>query len=157
QQDVATLSGGLTRDWALSPSHDKLAYLEVALSGDSSESRAFVLDLASGSLEPITDQSLAGFGPVWSDDGRLAVGVLDESAGKGNIEVWQDGKMAQIAGPQPGFDVPLSFTKDGFVVRAFDGTTAAAPGRSSLVFIGANTTRQNIANGEVTYLGWTNP
>ncbi|HEX5370886.1 MAG TPA: hypothetical protein VFY10_15880, partial [Dehalococcoidia bacterium] len=31
QQDVATLSGGLTRDWALSPSHDKLAYLEVAL------------------------------------------------------------------------------------------------------------------------------
>ena len=157
QQDVAKLSDGLTRDWALSPAHDKLAYLEVALSGEGSESRALMLDLASGAVTPITNQDLAAFGPVWSSDGRLAIGVLDEAAGKGNIEVWQDGKMTQIAGPQRGFDVPLSFTTDGFVVRAFDGTTAANPGRSSLVVIGADGTRQNIANGEVTYLGWTNP
>ncbi len=157
QQDVAKLSAGLTRDWALSPAHDRLAYLEVALGGDASESRAFMLDLASGAVTPITDQNLAAFGPVWSSDGRLAIGVLDEAAGKGNIEVWQDGKTTQIAGPQRGFDVPLSFTTDGFVVRAFDGTSAAAPGRASLVVVGADGTRQNIANGEVTYLGWTNP
>jgi hypothetical protein len=157
QQDVAQLSQGLTRDWALSPDGGKLAYLEVSLGQDSAESRAFLLDLASGAVEPLTGDGVAAFGPVWSADGRLALGLLDEASGRGSLELWQNGTITHIAGPQRGFDVPLSFTSDGFVVRAFDGSSAAAPGRSSLVFIGAQGKRQNIANGEVTYLGWTNP
>ena len=155
---VARLADGLTRDWALSPAGDRLAYLTLNVDQDSVSTRAFVLDLATTAVTPIGEADADAFSPVWSADGALAIGSLrDGRAGAGLIRI-SDGRASRLPGPARGFDVPLAATSDGgFVVRAFEGASTAAPGRSVLAVVGAGGRRQTIATGEVTFLGWIEP
>ena len=156
---VATLSLGLTRDWSLSPDGSKVAYLEIGFGQDEVASRAMVLDLATASTQAVTDRSTAAFGPVWSSDGDLVVGSLDDSAGAGDLLNINSAARTVIDGPARGFEVPLAVgpAGDTYIVRAFENASSFSPGRSSLALVAANGDRQTIATGEVTFVGWTNP
>ena len=148
---VARLSDGLTRDWKLSPTGDRLAYLAMSMDSTSVASHAYVLDIATGAMTQ-TGPDGDAFSPAWSNTGNLAVGSIS-SAGKVNAS------QTQFAGPGRGFDVPLVFDKTGdqLVVRNFDGESAVNPGRERLEIVSANGTRKTITNDEVTFLGWIDP
>jgi hypothetical protein len=149
---LATLSPGLTRDWALSPDGTRVAYLELSRTAAGIASQAYVLDLGSGQSTPASATTSSAFGPAWTAAGKLALGYLVEGRGGG---VSLDGSA--LTPPARGFDVPLAFAADGrLAVRSFAGASLAAPGEASLVVIDGSGKRSTIGMGEVTFLGWTN-
>jgi hypothetical protein len=157
--EVATLSSGMTRDWALSPDGSRLAFLEIAFTEAEVASRAAVFDLQTEVATSITSADEVAFGPVWSDAGELAVGVFEPASGEAGLLVVNGESRQRIAGPERGFDVPLAYDAlaDAYVVNAFENDSITAPGRSTLVLVGGNGTRTTIAEGEVTLVGWTHP
>ncbi len=148
---VAKLADGLTRDWRLSPTGDRLAYLAMGSDSTQVVSRAYILDIASGAATQ-TGPDGDAFSPAWSKTGELAVGSI---SGTGKVSATQNG----FTKPSKGFDVPLVFDKTGgqLVVRNFDGTSAVNPGRERLEIVSAGGTRKTITNDEVTFLGWIDP
>jgi hypothetical protein len=157
--EVGILSPDLTRDWTVSPDGTQIAFLEVALSAAGATSRAYVYDVPSKELRAVTDESdAAAFGPVWSADGRLAVGVIRKT-GEATLISVEAGSKSAVARPDEGLFVPLSFIPagGGYVVRSFENASASAPGKSSLTLIDAAGERREIATGEVTFVGWTTP
>ncbi|MPZ49000.1 MAG: hypothetical protein GEU75_06770 [Dehalococcoidia bacterium] len=154
QAPAVQIAPGLTRDWTLSPAGTELAYLEMELTPDSVSSSAFVLDLATGTVEPAATGD--AFGPIWTSSGELVVG---QDAVNDNIASFAERGGLSLPRPARGFDVPLAFTTAGdlALVRAFEGSSAMAPGRSLLAVLGLDGSRTTIASGEVTFLGWINP
>jgi hypothetical protein len=151
---VATLSAGLTRDWALSPDGGRLAYLVMTLSTEEVSSRAFVLDLGTGVTLPVSDAAAAAFGPAWDASGALTVGSLSATTGGALLKLGTGGE-SWLVRDTSGFDVPLVFAPDGrLALRSFDGASALDPGTASLVVAGPEGARTTIAIGEVTFLGW---
>lgn len=153
---VARISDTLTRDWALSPDGSRMAFLAMNFSPGTATSRAYVLDLASGEIEPVTAPGQTAFSPVWDEDGTLTVGSLN-SDGEASLVRVRDGSTSQVLGPDTGFDVPLAFldANDAYLVRSFEGPTASAPGKATLTLIDRNGDRHEIASGEVTLVGWS--
>jgi len=154
QSDLARLSDGLTRDWALSPDGRSLAYVALSYRGGEASSRAFVLDFATLAVRPVGDPSADAFGPVWSPQGRLVIGSL----GSGGVALLTaDGRA--LPGPARGFEVPLAAGAgdSGYVVRSFTGSSVSAPGAASLTYIAPDGARKTIASGEVTFVGWIEP
>jgi hypothetical protein len=152
---VAQLSDGLTRDWALSPDGTQLAFLAMTFTPEAINSRAYVLDLQTAEVEPLTDLHVSAFGAVWDRQGALVIGTLTPG-GEGSFVRVQDGRTSQVLGPDAGFDVPLAYLPDGaFLVRAFEGTTASAPGRASLTLIDATGARHVLSTRDVSLVGWS--
>ena len=62
-----------------------------------------------------------------------------------------------LAAPARGFDLPLAWSRSGsnIAVRSFDGTSVTAPGDATLSVVTLGGSRQVIAHGEVTFIGWT--
>jgi dipeptidyl aminopeptidase/acylaminoacyl peptidase len=152
---IARLYDGLTRDWALSPAGDRLAFLALSLDGGLARSRALLLDLASGQLSAISDAAADDFSPVWAGEDL----TLGRSAGgpSGLIKLGPD-RLEGLPAPTAGFDVPLAFSAGaGYAVRSFSGSSTTSPGRATLAVISPDGSRHPIASGEVTLLGWTHP
>jgi hypothetical protein len=155
--DVATLADGLTRDWALSPDASHMAFLALEYTPQAINSRAYLVDLASGDTKPVTDAGVSAFGPVWDADGALMVGVLTPD-GEGSFVRLAGGQSSLVRGPDSGFDVPLAYLPGGaHLVRAFEGASPSAPGRASLTLIDSNDERHVLSNGDVTFVGWSAP
>lgn len=155
--DVATLSDGLTRDWKLSPDANTVSFLALDYTPEAINSRAFVVDLASGDKKPVTDAGVSAFGPVWDADGALVVSVL-APGGEASFVRFSDGQPTQVRGPASGFDVPLAYLPGGaHLVRAFEGASSSAPGPASLTLIDSNNERHVLSNGDVTFVGWSAP
>jgi hypothetical protein len=147
---VARLSDGLTRDWVLSPDGSKLAFLSLLPQGeDRFASRVQVLDLATGAVTPSSSNG-DEFGPAWTPSGDLVLGRLERGAGVLVV----GGAAASLP---DGFDVPLSASRSGasIAVRSFTGASLTTPGLASLMTLGPDGKRRTIANGEVTFIGWT--
>ncbi|HEU0075746.1 MAG TPA: hypothetical protein VFS30_17235 [Dehalococcoidia bacterium] len=152
---VTQLSGGLTRDWVLSPDGSQLAFLALDYTPEAISSRAYVVDLATTAIQPVSDAHASAFGPIWDDDGALIVGTLSPGGGSSFVQL-QDGKTSQILGPQSGFDVPLAYLPgDARLVRAFAGASSSAPGRASLTLIDSNDERHVLSTSDVTFVGWS--
>lgn len=149
---VSHLSDDLTRDWALSPSGSRLAFLTLAQSGGRVSSRVQVLDLDSGEFSS-SGGDADEFGPTWSLSGELAFGRLSPS--RSNTGIVLEGGF--IAGGSRGFDVPLAWSPSGgsIAARTFDNPSVTNPGRTMLSLLTASGDRKTIAHGEVTFLGWT--
>lgn len=155
QTPLLQLSGGLTRDWALSPDGSQLAFLALTYSPEAVNSRAYVVDLATAAMRPATDASLSAFGPVWDAEGGLVVGALNRDGESSFVRI-QDGDTSQVLGPGSGFDVPLAYSAGGaYLVRAFDGASATAPGRASLTLIDSNGGRRVLTSRDMTFVGWS--
>ena len=158
QTSVAYLSSGLTREWSLSLDGSRLAFLAMSYAPDAISARAYVLDLTTADLEPVTNTTVNAFGPTWSRDGALLIGTLGPDGSAGLIRY--DGQSTTaLPGPARGFDVPLGFARDGsaYLVRAFSGASAVAPGAATLTLIDAKGGRHVIASGDVTFAGWSAP
>jgi Tol biopolymer transport system component len=152
---VTRLSDGLTRDWVLSPDGSLLAFLALDYTPEAINSRAYVLDLATTDIEPISDARGTAFGPVWDENGALIVGTLSPD-GEGSFVQVRDGKTSQILGPESGFDVPLAYLPTGaHLVRAFEGASSSAPGRASLTLIDSDNERHVLSTSDVTFVGWS--
>jgi Tol biopolymer transport system component len=152
---VAQISDGLTRDWALSPDGSQIAYLALTTSPEAISSRAYSIDLATAAIEPLTDLGVSAFGPVWDREGTLVVGTLTPG-GEGSFVQVRDGKTSQVLGPEGGFDVPLAYLPGGaYLVRAFEGASASAPGRASLTLIDSDGARHVLSTSDVTFVGWS--
>jgi Tol biopolymer transport system component len=154
-RSVAELSGGLSRDWALSPDGTRLAFLALTYSADAITSRAYVMNLATAEMEPVTDAGVTAFSPVWDQKGALVIGTLSPD-GESSFVKFENGSNSQTLGPKTGFDVPLAYLPGGaYLVQAFEGLSLSAPGRVSLTLIDANGKRHVLSRGDVTYAGWS--
>jgi len=154
---IARLADTLTRDWALAPAGDRLAYLEMSFSAGLVSSRGRVLEIASGEVESASSADADAFGPVWTAAGALTLGH-DAAGETGGALFQQDGTMTALPAPRSGFDVPLAWSADKYLaVRRFDGPSAADPGRATLEVVTTTGGRTTIATGEVSFLGWITP
>jgi Tol biopolymer transport system component len=158
QANIARLSSGLTREWSLSLDGSRLAFLAMSYGPDAISARAYVLDLATADLEPVTTTTVNAFGPTWSRDGSLLVGTLGPD-GSAALVRFDGQSTTALPGPARGFDVPLGFARDSsaYLVRAFSGASAVAPGTATLTLIDAKGGRHVIATGDVTFAGWSAP
>ncbi len=158
QTEVALLSPGITRDWSLSKDGTRLAFLALSYAPDAISARAYLLDLATAALRPVTSATVDAFGPVWAADGALLAGSLG-AHGEANLVRVDGDSTTLLPGSGRGFDVPLGFARDGraYLVRAFSGASAAAPGAATLTLIDENGGRHVIAAGDVTFAGWSAP
>jgi hypothetical protein len=152
---IAQLSDGLTRDWALSPDGAQIAFLALDHTPEAINSRAFIVNLASAKIEPVTESAVSAFGPVWDQNGTLIVSTLT-STGEGSFVQVRDGRTSQALGSDTGFDIPLAYLPGGaYLVRAFEGGSASSPGRVSLTLIDSNGERHVLSSSDVTFVGWS--
>ena len=77
------------------------------------------------------------FNPVWRDDDTVTVGrtpAEGEAAAPALLVSLEGGTLETVEpGPEQGFDVPVAWSPDGryLVVRSFEGSSAAEPGREN--------------------------
>lgn len=143
---VLTISGGITRDWSLSPDGSAIAFIETLTEGGVTY-RPAVLSLDGSGVQ---GQSLVpaseALGTAWPPAGGApAFGV---EAG-----VAVAGAQAQgLAGA--GLDVPIAYSNDGehLAVQAWTGDTFDAPGDASYELVSSNG-RVTIP-GATRFLGW---
>jgi hypothetical protein len=97
------------------------------------------------------------FSPAWGADGSLVVGQLSGGTSTAATRI-ESGTSSALTAPKRGFDVPLAAdSQAGLAVTSFDGNSINNPGRASLVVVGPDGSRREIASGEVTFLGWISP
>jgi Tol biopolymer transport system component len=164
-EQLAHLSDGVARDWHLSPDGRRLAYLAQPSPDAGATLEARVLNLATG--EAVSAGSAAGdsaqFNPVWEASGALTIGTLERGEGGGAQRLDSGGAASsatQLAAPQDGFDVPLSWSPDGqhLAVRSFAGTSVADPGPSRVTVIDTGGARYELPpGGDVAIAGWLPP
>ncbi len=154
------------RDWHLSPDGSRVAFLSRQPTDDRIAIRAFVVELVEGAEpQPLSDLSEAldagnHFNPVWHPDGeRITVGRSPaDGASAAALVSLTERELEEVApGPDQGFDVPAGWSPEGdyLVVRSFEGSSAAQPGREHLVIIELGEGRETVADrGNLEFIGW---
>lgn len=156
------------RDWHLSPDGTHAAFLARQRTDGRIAVRSFVVELEFGATPtPLSALSTAldtgdHFNPVWRPDGvGVTVGHTPAEGGKGAAAVLvslEGGPLEEVEpGPEQGFDVPVAWSPDGryLVVRSFEGTSAAQPGRERLTVIEQGLGRKAVAErGNLEFVGW---
>ncbi len=154
---LAHLSDGFARDWHLAPDGSKLAYL-AQTSGASLSYHAEVLDIATGEAQgTVAGMSGSQFNPIWDPHGGLTIGSAPDGASAGAAMRIAGSEGSALAGPETGFDVPVSWSPDGayLVVRNFEGASASDPGQSHVIIINQSDQRQQLsALSDVLVAGW---
>ena len=158
---LTQLSTGFSRDWSVSPDGRQVAYL-AQTSGSSLSYTAEVYDVDGDETRgAVAGLSGSQFNPIWHPDGGLTVGSAPatETAGA-MVHALSDGAggtTGVLAGPETGFDVPLSWSTDGsyLIVRNFEGASASDPGPSHVVIISNTGQRLQLsAQSDVLVIGW---
>jgi Tol biopolymer transport system component len=159
-------SSETARDWHLSPDGTRVAYLARQPTDDRIAIWAFVAELVEGAEpQPLSDFSEAleagnHFNPLWHPDGeRITVGRSPaDGASAAALVSLTEGELEEVTpGPDQGFDVPAGWAPEGdyLVVRSFEGSSAAAPGREHLVLIELGEGRETVADrGNLEFIGW---
>ena len=154
------------RDWHLSPDGSRVVFLARQPTDDRIAIRAFVAELVEDAEpQPLSDFSGAldagdHFNPVWHPDGeRITVGrsPADGTSAAALVSLTERELEEVTPGPDQGFDVPAGWAPEGdyLVVRSFEGSSAAQPGREHLVIIELGEGRETVANrGNLEFIGW---
>ena len=158
---LTQLSTGFSRDWSVSPDGRQVAYL-AQTSGNSLSYTAEVYDVDGDETRgAVAGLSGSQFNPVWHPDGGLTVGSAPATEAAGAmVHALSDGAggtAGVLAGPETGFDVPLSWSTDGsyLIVRNFEGDSASDPGPSHVVIINSTGLRLQLsAQSDVLVIGW---
>ena len=164
---VTSVSNESARDWHLSPFGTHVAFLARQRTDGRIAMRAFVVELIPGAtpqaLSDIAPALNAGdhFNPVWREDGTVTVGrtPAEGEAAAAAVSVSLVTGTAEVVqpGPAQGFDVPVSWFPGGryLVVRSFEGSSAAEPGREQLTIIDEESGRKAVGGqGDVEFIGW---
>jgi hypothetical protein len=154
------------RDWHLSPDGTQVTFLARQRTDGRIATRAFVTELGAGSeatlvLTAVPD-AVDHFNPVWRDNATITLGhtpAEGEAAAPALLVSLEGGGIPEEVGPGPeqGFDVPVAWSADGryLVVRSFDGTSAAQPGRETLTIIEEGVERKAVGEqGSLEFIGW---
>jgi hypothetical protein len=155
------LSGGVIRDWALSPDGSKVAFteqrglkLDVRVVGLFSDRTTLAAaDDLNGSLAGAPAGGSAA--PAWHPDGSLSVGTFGESGG-GAVRLAAGGESVIDWEPGEGFILPVAWSEDGahLALRAFSGSGPGAVGQESAAVMGPGGHIATIHGEFVTVLGW---
>ena len=134
-QDVVHLSGGFTRDWALSPDGKALAFVEVTPgAGAGYSARVVRLDGEPAvTAQALTAGTAAALGAAWTPAGTAAFGQVPV----GRAAASGAGAASAQALGRVGFDVPLAYSPDGgtLAVVHWDGTGLGMPGAPTLELV----------------------
>jgi hypothetical protein len=153
-------SDNIARDWRVSPDGRSVSFLAPELLHERVLHRAQVVSLDGVPLALAAPRDEMGeqYGPAWLPDGRgVTVGQEALAGSSPAAVIGLDGRVANLARPPRGFDVPLAWSTDArfLAVRAFDGQNSYAPGSETLVIVGADGTRRAVpAAAEVIFIGW---
>lgn len=148
-EPAAHLSGGITRDWALSPDGESLAFVETS-PGSAYVPRVAALD---GSQSAALAQSGApvgqALGAAWTPGGEPAFGFepAEDASTSGG-----PGVLGQSL--DKGFDVPLGYSKSGdaAAVRHWSGDDFDSPGDVTIQVVTGN--GRTALPGATGFLGW---
>ncbi len=146
-QRVRRLSPYFTRDWTRSPDGMQLAFVEVNLA-DGLRYLPQVAWIGEGSSGSVSAAAAGAWGQAlgtaWTPSGRARFG-REPYTPPGSVS-------AQSAS---GFDVPLSYSRDGsaLAVRRWSGASFEAPGTSQLEIV-RGTERQTLT-GYTRFFGWS--
>jgi Tol biopolymer transport system component len=153
------------RDWHISPDGARVAFLARQRTDGRIAARAFVTELSAASqavlvLAAVPD-AVDHFNPVWREDGTVTVGrtpAEGEASAAAVLVSLEGGTVEDVEpGPEQGFDVPVAWSADGryLVVRSFEGTSAAEPGREQLTIIDEGSERKAVGEqGNLEFIGW---
>ena len=153
------------RDWHLSPDGTQVAFLARQRTDGRIAARALVTGLSAESqavlvLTAVPD-AVDNFNPVWRDDETVTVGrtpAEGEAAAAAVVVSLVTGTVEAVEpGPEQGFDVPVAWSDDGryLVVRSFEGSSAADPGREQLTIIEEGSERKAVdEQGSLEFIGW---
>lgn len=153
------------RDWHLSPDGTRVAFLARQRTDGRIAMRAFVAG-PGATPEPLSTVAAAldvgdHFNPVWRDTATVTVGrtpAEGEDAAAAVLVSLEEGAVETVEpGPEQGFDVPVAWSADGryLVVRSFEGTSAAQPGRERLMIIEEGSGRKAVGEqGNLEFIGW---
>ncbi|MDA0352161.1 MAG: hypothetical protein O3A10_08125 [Chloroflexi bacterium] len=157
---VLHASDEIARDWSMSPAGDAVAFVAPLLQAERIVHQAQVLTLGgrSGNSQALVT-SVVGeqYSPTWRSDGALAIGREATADGAAPLVIGAAVSTTLAADPA-GFDVPLGWSAAGdyLAVRHFSGFNSQQPGVETLVLIGLDASRAEIATEtELIFLGWT--
>jgi len=153
------------RDWHISPDGARVAFLARQRTDGRIAARAFVTELSAGSQAVLVltaaPESVDHFNPVWRGNDAVTVGrtpAEGEAAAPAVVVFLEGGTVEEVQpGPEQGFDVPVAWSADGryLVVRSFEGSSAAQPGRESLTVIEEGSGRKAVGEqGNLEFIGW---
>jgi Tol biopolymer transport system component len=157
---VRLSENGIARDYDLSPDSGRLVFLAQELVEGRLRFRAFIADLAAGSVTPLSTDGLGDgdhLRPLWHPDGgRLALGQPSTTGRTAAVAlVSLDGDAPSfLLHPDVGFDVPLSWAPDGsyLAVISLDGDNLA---RRLLALVSPAGQRIALGDGvDAVALGW---
>ena len=164
---VTSVSNESARDWHLSPFGTHVAFLARQRTDGRIAMRAFVVELIPGATpEALSDVAPAldagdHFNPVWREDRTVTVGrtpAEGEAAAAAVSVSLVTGTVEEVEpGPEQGFDVPVGWFSGGryLVVRSFEGSSAADPGRERLTIIEERSGRKAVGEqGSLEFIGW---
>jgi len=164
---VTSVSNESARDWHLSPFGTNVAFLARQRTDGRIAMRAFVVELIPGATpEALSDVAPAldagdHFNPVWREDRTVTVGrtpAEGEAAAAAVSVSLVTGTVEEVEpGPEQGFDVPVGWFSGGryLVVRSFEGSSAADPGRERLTIIEERSGRKAVGEqGSLEFIGW---
>ena len=153
------------RDWHISPDGSRVAFLARQRTDGRIAARAFVTELSAGAQAVLVlaavPEGVDHFNPVWRDNASITLGrtpAEGEAAAPAVVVSLEGGTVEEVQpGPEQGFDVPVVWSADGryLVVRSFDGSSAAQPGRESLTVVEEGSGREAVGEqGNLEFIGW---
>lgn len=157
-QTVATIAGGIAREWQLSPDGGRMTFANQA----GEEWELWVLDLDDSSFLRLeaeglrTDREL--FGPVWHPGQELiSLGTTPGDDGNGVLNISLSGETAdRLPGPEQGFQVPLGWSPGGDLLIVQEFAEYPVRRRPHLSLIAPDGQGQVLADeADVTFIGWS--
>lgn len=147
-QDLVHLSTSITRDWAVAPDGEAIAFIEVTTAaGVRYEPRVAWLSGDGVSAQAAAPGAGMSLGATWKPGAGPIFGDVPGRPGEPTAS-------AQALRAGSGFDIPLAYSPDGstLIVTHWDGSSFDAPGRPALHLIRGD---QRVAlEGFGGFLGW---
>jgi Tol biopolymer transport system component len=146
-------TGGVARDFVLSPDGKQLAYLSTEASDGSGLSRARVVAMDGSTAKELPEDWGEIVGVTWDERGRLVAGSTGGAAG-----LYQASGERLRAMNRSGFLQPLAWSPSGdyLAVRAFNGTSGSEPGNADDELLTADGRLLPLADsGAARFIGWS--
>ena len=164
---VVELTNQTAADYQLSADGNRVLFRASEIIGGEFFTRAFIADLVSGQVQPISAPELPRgeqVSPLWHPAGQgFAIGLVRETGEPSPVALLPlaGGRAGFLPAPPQGFDLPLSFSPDGtwLAVTNFSGPSLLDTGEATLQLITGTGQRVNFGAGasysdDDAIIGW---